>query len=85
MAIQRAVRVHKESVSDAIGRLEAYVRRQESRYECSSDFVAEATKGGHMKETAEIGRWLASYRMLTSLKEARNAGNGTGTRTKTTR
>lgn len=78
-------RVIRRSLDDEIARLEGFVRRMESRYECSSDFVIEATRCGHMKETAEIARWIESYRTLTSLREARDAGSGTGSATTNTR
>lgn len=77
-------RVLRRTLDGEIARLEGFVRRMESRYECSSDFVAEATRCGHMKETAEIARWIETYRTLTSLREARDAGSETGSATTST-
>lgn len=83
MAQRREVepRVTRESVEDTVRRLEIYVRRLEARYECPSAEMESEVLAGRRKETAEIGRWLASHRTLSRLKA--NAGPETGTPTTT--
>jgi hypothetical protein len=67
-----AIRTKRESVEDATKRLRTLVRRMETRYECSSEFMTSAVANGYMKETAEIARWLISHRTLNRL-EARGS------------
>jgi hypothetical protein len=69
-------RTVREPVEQTIHRLEVFVARMERRYECSSAFAAEAVACGHMKDTAEVSRWLISYRTLQHLKAL--AGSETG-------
>ncbi len=76
------VRQRSEPVEATIQRLETYCHRMEKRYECSSDFAMQAVQNHYLKETAEVGRWLISYRTLLRLREA--AGLATGTSTATT-
>ncbi len=76
------VRPRSESIETTIRRLETYCHRMERRYECSSDFAMQAVRNHHLKETAEISRWLISYRTFLRLREA--AGRETGTSTATT-
>jgi len=75
-------RTVSERVEDTIHRLETYCRRMERRYEVSSAFAAEAARNGYLKETAEVARWLISYRTLLRLRAA--AGLEAGTSTPTT-
>lgn len=75
-------RVVRESVEDTIRRLETFVSRMERRYEYESSFVAQAIASGQLKETAEVSRWLISYRTLQRLRT--NRGGATGTPTKIT-
>ena len=73
--------VIQRSLESEIVRLETYVGRLESRYETTSSFALEAVSNGYMKETAEVCRWLTSYRALMSLREARANGTATGSPT----
>lgn len=75
-------RVVEEPIEETVRRLEAFVRRMERRYECSSDDMASAVRGG-AKETAEVARWLISFRTLQRLRAA--IGHETGTPTISTR
>ena len=75
-------RVVQESVDSTIQRLETFVSRMERRYECESSFAAQAVACGHMKDTAEVSRWLISYRTLQRLRTTN--GRATGTRTRIT-
>jgi hypothetical protein len=81
----KGVRVRRESVDEAVTRLRTHLERYEARYECRSDFMVQAIECGHMKETAEIGRWLSSYQALQALLETQAGGRTTGTRTKATK
>ena len=74
------IRTKQEPVEAAIERLRTFVGRMEHRYECSSDFMVSAVANGHMKETAEVARWLTSYRTLQRLL-ARGQEPGTSTPT----
>lgn len=76
------LRIEEEPVATTIGRLVTYVKRMEARYECPSETMVAAIEAGYMKNTAEIGRWLASYRTLCRLKECA-AGHAAGTATTT--
>jgi hypothetical protein len=84
MVKRMRVRLRYQPIDEAIEGLERYVQRMERRYECSSQFAVEATKCGHMKETAEIARWLTSYHELLELRELRVQAQEAGTPTKTT-
>ena len=72
-----------EPVEVTIRRLETYCQRLERRYECSSEFALQAARNGYLKETAEVARWLISYRTLLQLREA--AGPEAGMRMPTIR
>ena len=56
------IRKQSESCEATIERLSTYVGRMERRYECTSDFMVEASSCGYVKETAEVSKWLTSYR-----------------------
>lgn len=77
------VRVCQATIEETVERLDTYVRRMERRYECTSDFVTSAVGQGYLKETAEISRWLTSYRTLRRLQA--DGGPETGTTIVTTR
>lgn len=80
-----SVRVRRESLEETTRRLETLVRRFERRYECSSQVMADATRSGLVKETAEISTWLSSYRVLKNLRRRSGAsGRTAGTLTTTT-
>lgn len=64
-------------LNEAIQRLSTYVRRMEQRYECKSPVMAAAVEERMVKETAEIARWLISYRTLLRLQAEDDAGTGT--------
>lgn len=72
----------QEPVEETIRRLERFVARMERRYESPSAEATKAVIGGTLKETAEVSRWLISYRTLQRL---RAHGRETGTSTTTTR
>jgi len=72
-----------EPIEQTIRRLERFVARMERRYECPSDFAVQAVACGHMKETAEVCRWLISYRTAQRLKE--RVGREPGKSTTSTR
>ena len=74
-----AVRVRTESYEETVRRLETFIHRMERRYECPTDFVEQATLRGYMKETAEIGRWLTSYRTLGRLRQYSSIERGMAT------
>ncbi|MBA4181258.1 MAG: hypothetical protein C0506_11770 [Anaerolinea sp.] len=59
----------QEPLEKTISRLETFLARMERRYECSTEKAAEAVDRGQLKPTAEIGKWLASYRTLLHLKD----------------
>ena len=63
-----AARVRVEPAEITIRRLESYVQSMEIRYECPSTFAEEAVRRGRMTETAEVSRWLTSYRTLLRLR-----------------
>lgn len=73
------------SLRDAIDRLSTYVRRMEQRYECKSPVMAAAVEERMVKETAEIARWLISYRTLLRLQAEQGAGTDTRATAKSTR
>jgi len=58
----------QESIDQTIARLETFVHRMERRYEFPSSCLADALDSGEMRETAEVSRWLTSYRTLRRLK-----------------
>lgn len=66
-----------EPIEATVKRLETYVQRMERRYEVASEEVLRGVSCHQVKETAEIGRWLSSYRALQSL---RARGQGAGSR-----
>ncbi len=70
----------QEPVEETIHRLETFCARMERRYECTSAFAVEAARTGYLKETAEVSKWLISYRTLAELMEL-SAGAGTSTPT----
>ena len=74
----RTVRV---PLSQAIRRLEVFVCRMERRYECPSSDADETVRSGKLRETAEVAKWLISYRTLQRLRAY--AGEETGTSTPT--
>ncbi len=76
------VRTAQEPVSNAISRLETFVSRMERRYECTSAKMAEDVKSGQARETAEVGRWLADYHVLTHLRAGVAHGRAAGSVTK---
>lgn len=76
-------RVCQIGLDETIERLHTYVQRMERRYECTSELALSSVAQGHMKETAEVSKWLTSYRSLLQLREA--AGLAPGTTTATTR
>ena len=59
----------QEPLERTVARLETFLSRMERRYECSTAAAADAVERGEMKPTAEIGKWLTSYRTLLRLKE----------------
>ena len=59
---------HQEPVEKTVARLEVYIGRMERRYERPSDQLEAAVGCGEIRETAEITRWLMSYRTLRRLK-----------------
>ena len=69
-------RVTREPVEVSIARLQAFVFRMEHRYERLTADVIRSVEGGEIHETAEIAKWILSYRTLESL---RNGGSTTGT------
>lgn len=69
--------VVEQPLSEAISRLSTYVRRMEQRYECKSPVMAAAVEERMVKETAEVARWLISYRTLLRLRAERGAGTDT--------
>ena len=71
-----------EPVEETIRRLERFVARMERRYECPSAEATGALIRGELKETAEVSRWLISYRTLQRL---RDLGREIGTSTTITR
>lgn len=68
-------------MEDEIARLATYVRRMEARYEYSSEAADAAIRDGHLKETAEVSRWLSSFRALKTLSGSTDVGPATGTPT----
>lgn len=67
--VETPARVIQEPLADTVRRLETFVGRMERRYECLSSFAVEAVACGQMKETAEVARWLISYRTLQRLRD----------------
>jgi hypothetical protein len=59
----------QEPLDATIARLHTFLARMERRYECSTEEALQAVNRGEMKATAEVGRWLTSYRTLLHLKE----------------
>ena len=59
----------QEPLEKTVSRLEKFLARMERRYECSTQSAVEAVECGQMKPTAEIGKWLTSYRTLLRLRE----------------
>lgn len=84
MIVVKGERPRRESVDETVGRLQTYIHRLERRYECSSKVMADAVKCDLVKETADISRWLSTYRVLLSLEDETSSGRMTGTRTTTT-
>ena len=84
MAIRspRETPVLTEDISTVIERLCTYVRRLETRYECSSEEMTTMVGSGYMKSTTEISNWLQQYRVLKELQE--EVANEAGTPTTTT-
>lgn len=78
-----SLRATNEPIEMTIERLRTYVRRMERRYECPSDVMSLSVLHGHMKETAEVSKWLSCYRTLRELMEL--AGPETGITTTTTK
>jgi len=76
-----SARVRQEPMSEAIKRLARFVQRFERRYELSSEAMFGELTSGRRKETAEISRWLSSYRVLNNLR-GQPPGRTTGTPTK---
>ncbi len=81
-AVVSEPRVIEEAVEDTIERLSTFVARMERRYERSSTDMLCAVREG-APETAEVARWLISFRTLQRLRAA--IGHETGTRTTSTR
>lgn len=59
----------QETLDQTVARLETFLARMERRYECPSESLADALRNGSIRETAEISRWLTSYRTLRRLRE----------------
>ncbi len=81
MRMSGGTTVRRESVHEAIRRLEVFISRCERRYECSSDDMVASVRSGHLKETAEISKWLTAHRVLKGLK-ARHGRTTNGATTK---
>ena len=76
------------TVEELVRRASAGVRRMERRYECSSEEILEAVRGGRAEETWDICKWLTDYRDLKSFREGAgretgSPGNATASSTKT--
>lgn len=80
--IELKARVVQEPAAETRRRLETFVARMERRYECPTSVMIEAVAAGRMKETAEVSRWLISFRTLRHLQAH---GSETGTSTSSTR
>ena len=78
MPAHRTTPIREYSLDEMIGRLETYVSRMERRYECPSAKMATLVRDGRIHATAEVGRWLADYRVLVELKEYRVRGRAVG-------
>jgi hypothetical protein len=77
------VKVRRQTVAQAMNRLETSIKRFERRYEVSSAKMRREVKAGRMKETAEVATWMMNCNVLDHLKRRSN-GHTTGTRTKIT-
>ncbi len=71
--------IRQESIEQTIHRLRVFVHRFERRYECSSQTMLEYVLSGKTKETAEISKWLTTYRKLIELEKIGDNGRTIGT------
>jgi hypothetical protein len=78
------IRVRRVSTADELRRYQRLVSKFEGRYECSSEAALSAVRAGLMKETADVAKWLSAFKILGHLKEIEQAGDATGSPTKTT-
>lgn len=78
-----SIRTVQEPIETTISRLETFVARMERRYEIESEAAADAVERGDMRETAEVAKWLISYRTLQRLKG--HAGRSRRSTTSSTR
>ena len=65
-----------EPIGVTIARLERFVARMESRYECSSAEMEKLLADEKFHETREVGKWLMEAQVLESLREV--AGSAVG-------
>jgi hypothetical protein len=70
--------VKSEAASAAMRRLQAFVSRMERRYECSSEEMIREVRERPLRETREVGKWLAEYRLLIRLQELEAVGRAAG-------
>jgi hypothetical protein len=50
--------------TEAIALYTTFCERMERRYECKSERIAEAVRGGSIRETAEVRKWLFNHVIL---------------------
>ena len=82
MAPTTELRTVRVPLSQAIQRLEVFCCRMERRYEYPSWAADDAVRSCQLRETAEVAKWLISYRTLQRLRAY--AGEEIGTSTPTT-
>ena len=75
-------KTHTVSISAGVKGLRTELIQFEKKYGCMSDHASEAVKSGKIAETAEVAKWLMTYRAYRRL--AGHPGHTTGSRTKHT-
>lgn len=80
MAKLRRATIVRESIDDAIRRLEVQIEEMEAAHGCSSQSVLDAVRAGRKADTPEVAEWLTVFQMLQSLKASTGSEVGTPTR-----
>lgn len=72
----------RATLNETVTKLETIVSRFERRYECTSAEMLEMLQRGQARDTAEVSKWISTYKTLQRLRPTN--GHTTGSPTSNT-